>query len=166
MKKMLSLLLALMLLAALPLSAMAEVITVKSTLLDIMDQSASTWYASNDSRAMLVACVITDLIMSGDDLLYSVTGEAISKDAVFVGRQGNNLLICFWGDRQALICAYNPMSTGIRIEVLTPYMPSDPEQLSTYMESYVVMGTITDYHRVHSDDILIYVDAIIEALGG
>lgn len=163
MKKLLSLLLALMMLVLLPLSAWADVITVESAVLDLLDLTASKWYSTSEDRALLAACVITDVTLS-DMNLATVASEALVKDSVYVGRNGNNLLICFWGNKQALICAYNPNSTGLRIDVLTPYMPDDPSDLSTYMEYYVISGTITDYYHVSADDVRTYISAILEVL--
>lgn len=166
MKKLLSFMMALTMLAALPLSALAEVITVKSTVLDLLDLTASKWYSTSDDRALLAACVVTDLALSSDLALTTVASEALAQDSVYVGRNGNNLLICFWGYKQALICSYNPTSTNLRIDVLTPYIPDDPSELSSYMEYYVITGTITDYNHVSASDVISFISAIVEVFGG
>lgn len=168
MKKLLSLLMALLLTVALSVPAMAEdnTIEIEATLLSIVDMTADEWYASDESRVLLAACALMDVVMTENETAQSIAADAVLADSVYISCDAESglLAIHFWGDQYCLLVVYIPAS-GILIAVIEDAgRQVTSSMITNMMDDMVAKGSLDNYFQVSGDDILSTCSAILDIL--
>lgn len=168
MKKLLSLLMALLLTVALSVPAMAEdnTIEIEATLLSIMDMTADEWYASDEARVLLATCTLMDVVLTENETAQTIAADAVLADGVYIGRDADSglLAIHFWGGQYCLIVVYIPASGIISAAIEDAGRQVTSSMITSVMDDMVEKGSLDNYYQVSSDDILSTYQAILDIL--
>lgn len=157
-KKMLALLAVVTLLLGCSV-AQAENDVLTPFMLKAAEMTADEWYATEETRAHLAACMVVDLLFNDADTYQTNAAYAVDSGAIYVGRMGPVVVVFLGGKSQTIMGMF--VTTDKRLEavtldvgaLLTPLLVDGIEALESH---YEVSNT-----RVHD-----YITQICDALNG
>lgn len=169
MKKLISLLMALLLTVALAAPAMAEgynIIDIKPTMLGVLDMSADEWYSSNESRVMLATVTLMDVVLTENERATDIASGAVVNDTVYVGRHSTNgtVITHFWSDQYCLVVIFAPAEGFLSAAIQDAGTTVNAAMISYVMDGMIENGNLGSYYQVSGDDILGMYQAILSAI--
>lgn len=165
MKKLVSMFLAVLMMAILTLSSAAfaeddEWIDVTPTLTSIIDSTASEWYSSKDNRALLAALIILDTLSSvEDDRISEIVASALVEDSIYIAKFDYSLILYFFGEDSSLACLYSPILEQLGVNVDNDLDSSDGKLFMSYA---VANDTFSSYEHISGEDFLQMMSDVIE----
>lgn len=150
MKKMLALLLALLMVAVLPLSALADdwYSTIPAYFIRSIEGSTLDIYNSADGRALMAAGAHADIKLCFVPELTGIVEYAAANNLIYVGRSGMQLLVFFWAPAGNLILTYFPGSEEATIYVLDTGGNTTSSFINYMMNYLCTDGPMDSYYRV------------------
>lgn len=135
---------------------------VGTTFLSVLDMSASSWYASADSRALLAGLVPIEF--EEYPAIYDTAIDAIGTGSVYISRDDAQLWLYYYGQEKATFVCYMPDYDSLVAVEVDVAMPSS--LLSGMVMSQLKSdGSVNDYDTVASSDILNMLQQVGDALG-
>ena len=131
MKKLVSLLLALVMMTSVCSSALAEDrANFQPTLLGMIEQPAAYWNSSDVMRVTFVASLLTDLVLAGHESYSSTLIDGvIAQGAGYFCcvEEKDQIIVYAFGEKQTLLVIYDPATNAVA--------PSIAQQFIDYTET-------------------------------
>lgn len=161
MKKLASLLLALLLLTTLTLPALAEgeELTLEGSLLNGFEMSIADWTATEASRATFVTLAMLEGVLSGDDRVSEIATEALLDGVIYVGTDADSISCYLYGTSSCLMVDYTP-GVGSRALIIDLAGMEPPAK----MESLQAELALTECWPVDVEDVLMMMEIVMGAL--
>lgn len=139
MKKLISLMIALLLTLTLACPALAEsdVLTMEGSLVVAMEMPVASWVADENSQAMFVALAMLDCVLSGDDRASEVSTDALLNGVTYVGYNEESVSCYIFGLNTCLTYTYAP-ATGPSA-VFTPMGEADAAAMMAAIQTETPM---------------------------
>lgn len=163
-KKLLSCLLAVVMLFALAVPALAEDTEARSiepTMTNIMERTATEWMAEDSSRVLLATCILIDIMLSDYEDLSDIVVSAVTSGHVYVALDGAELQAFFFGTEYTVMAIYDPAAQIMVADILGT---STVNYAGTMMDSLQAEGIFSLYYEIPGTNILFMYEAILEAL--
>lgn len=169
MKKLISLLMALLLTVALAAPAMAEgynTIEIEPRMLNLLDLSAEAWYSSNESRVMLATVTLMDVMLTENEQATDIALSAVVNDTVYVGRHSTNgtVITHFWSGQYCLVVIFAPAEGFLSAAIQNAGITVNAAMIAYVMDGMIENGNLDSYYQVSGNDILSFSQAILSAM--
>ena len=165
MKKLVSLLLVLVLSFSIAAPAMAATrdVVVEPVVVNILEQSASAWYAEDAARVLFVTCMLLDVALGENQTLNDIAVNAVANNRAYIAlsSDGRTLTVFFFGASQCLAIIYNPtLKTNTA-------MVSDisGSSASSFMSQAKSEGLYRSYYMIPGDDVMTMLEILTDMLG-
>lgn len=138
-KKMLALLAVVTLLLGCT-AAHAENDVLTPILLKGAKMTADEWYATEETRALLAACMVVDLALNDADTYQTNAAYAVDSGSIYVGRMGPVVVVFLGGESQTIMGMFVPSDErleAVTLDVgalLTPLLVDGIEALESHYE--------------------------------
>ena len=73
------------------------------------DKSSAEWYADETSRELFILSLIIDCLDTWSDADLTIVSDAIAEDAVYVAKEGYNVIAFFFGQNDLLLFRYGSL---------------------------------------------------------
>lgn len=155
MKKLLCVTLALLLLAAVPMTANAGTgswVLPSNSILRFLGAgtTAASWTETPEMRASLAACAMADVAGTGDYFAYCA--DAVDNGTVYVARGTNFAVIFFFGYNGCLMLQFTPSTMQLEPALGKSILPSSAIAL---LQDGVNSGAFQQYWKVEKDDFML-----------